>query len=120
MAGDLLLVFTNAAEGREDEFHEWYETTHIPDVLAVPGVVAAQRYQVAEVETPDVEDAPEVAPPAHGFLVAYSLERDGNAVMAEFGERLTDGRMALSDVMDFATISLSVWRPLGEQRHADA
>lgn len=120
MAGDLLLVFTNAAAGREDEFHEWYESTHIPDVLSVPGVVSAQRYEVADVETPDVEDAPEVDPPAHGFMVAYALDRDGSAVMAEFGERLTDGRMALSDVMDFATVALSVWRPLGGPRHADA
>lgn len=113
---DLMLVFTNAAEGRDDEFHKWYDETHIPDVLAVPGVVSAQRYQVAQVETPEVEDAPTVAPPAHGYLVVYELDRDGNEVMADFATRLGSGEMELSDVMDFATVALSVWKPMGEAR----
>ncbi len=116
---DLLLVFTNAAEGREPEFHEWYDTVHVPEVLDVPGVVSAQRYEVAPVDTPELEDAPSPEPPAHGFMVAYALDRDGNEVMAEFVNRLGNGKMHLSDVMDFATVALSVWRPIGGSRFAD-
>jgi hypothetical protein len=116
---NLLLVFTNAAAGREDEFHRWYDETHIPDVLAVPGVVSAQRYAVAPVETPEVEGAPLPEPPAHGYLVAYSLERDGNEVMDEFVARIGSGEMQLSDVMDFATVAMSVWHPLGPVRTAE-
>jgi hypothetical protein len=117
---DLLLVFTNAAEGREDEYHDWYEQTHIPDVLAVPGVVSAQRYTVAPLETPEVEGAPVPEPSAHGYLVAYTLDRDGNEVMEEFVARIGSGKMQLSDVMDFATVAMSVWRPLGPRRAAGA
>jgi hypothetical protein len=125
MAGEerregLLLVFTNAAAGREDEFHQWYDETHIPDVLAVPGVVSAQRYAVAPVETPEVEGAPAPEPPAHGYLVAYALDRDGNEVMEEFVARIGSGQMQLSDVMDFATVAMSVWQPIGPRRVADA
>jgi hypothetical protein len=31
---------------REDEFNDWYDNTHIPEILAVPGFVSARRYKV--------------------------------------------------------------------------
>ena len=116
---NLFLVFTNAVAGREDEFHQWYDDTHIPDVLAVPGVASAQRYVVAPIETPEVEGAPVPEPPAHGFLVAYTLDRDGNEVMDEFVARISSGQMQVSDVMDFATVAMSVWQPVGARRVAE-
>ena len=111
---ELLLVFTNPAQGREDEFHQWYDETHIPDVLAVPGVESAQRYVISPVETEEIEGAPQPPPPAHRFLVAYTLSRNGNDVMQEFTSRITSGQLPLSDVMDFATVALSVWKPIGD------
>lgn len=119
MAGeDLLLVFTNAVEGREAEFDRWYDDTHVPQVLDVPGVLAAQRYRVAELETPEVEGVPAPPPPAHRHLVIYRLDRDGNDVMAEFGTRLATGALDLSADMDLETIGLAVWHPHGAERHA--
>ena len=40
------LVMTNAVEGGDDEFNDWYNNTHIPDLLRVPGIVAAQRFRL--------------------------------------------------------------------------
>ena len=34
---------TDPLEGKPDEFNESYSNVHIPDLLKVPGVVAAQR-----------------------------------------------------------------------------
>jgi hypothetical protein len=112
---ELLLVFTNAAEGREEEFHRWYDEVHIPDVLRVPGVESAQRHVISPVVTEEIEGAPNPAPPAHQFMVAYTLSRSGNEVMSEFTPRVTSGDMPLSDVMDFETIALSVWKPMGSR-----
>ena len=117
-SNSLFMVFTNAAAGREAAFNEWYDKTHVADVLAVPGVVAAQRYAVARVETPQVEGAPSPPPPAHGYLTVYELARDPNEVMADFVDRVTSGAMKLSDAMDFASVGLSVWRPLGDRKLA--
>jgi hypothetical protein len=39
------LVFSNAAEGQDEEFNRWYDAKHLPDVLAVPGIVDGQRYR---------------------------------------------------------------------------
>lgn len=29
---------------REDEWNEWYDTVHVPDMLSVPGVERAERF----------------------------------------------------------------------------
>lgn len=114
---DLLLVYTNPVDGAdEDAFNRWYEGTHVPDVLAVPGVVAARRYAVADMETPELEDVPPPPPPAHRYLVVYRLDRDPNEVMAEFLDRITSGTMALDPCLDLTTISLAAWSPLGPER----
>jgi hypothetical protein len=34
------VVMTNPTAGKEDEFNEWYNKQHIPDVLNVPGLVS--------------------------------------------------------------------------------
>jgi hypothetical protein len=107
----LLLVFTNAVEGTDAEFNGWYDGTLVPEVLDVPGVVAARRYDLATVDTPEVEGAPSPPPPAHRYLAVYELDRDGNEVMGEFVARITSGAMKLSDTLDMATVGLSVWTP---------
>jgi hypothetical protein len=43
-----MLVFSNAAEGRHVDYNEWYDNHHVPQVLAIPGYVAARRYRCSE------------------------------------------------------------------------
>ena len=111
---ELMLVFSNPAAGREDEYHRWYEEVHVPDVLRVPGVESAQRHEISPVETEEIEGAPNPPPPTHRFMVAYALSRSGQDVMQELSARVASGEMPLSDVMDFATIEMSVWKPMGD------
>lgn len=44
----LSLAFTNAAPGRDDDYNTWCREQHLPDVLAVPGVALAQRFELCE------------------------------------------------------------------------
>ncbi len=64
MAKWLLVVESNCADAaREAEFNEWYDKTHLPDVLETPGFIRATRYENTE--------------PAEGkakFLAAYEIE----------------------------------------------
>lgn len=53
MATHIFDVHSNPVPGREDEYNDWYTNQHLSDVLASPGFVAAQRFEVA-------------APPASG------------------------------------------------------
>ncbi len=42
----VFVVESNCADpAQEDEFNEWYNKTHLPDVLETPGVLRAVRYQ---------------------------------------------------------------------------
>jgi hypothetical protein len=43
MEKHVFVVFTNAVEGQEDIYNEWYTDVHLKDVPKVPGIVAAQR-----------------------------------------------------------------------------
>jgi hypothetical protein len=76
--GKLVLVVLNEPKpGREDEFNRWYETTHLPDVLGVPGIVAAQRFEFVEVQGGPAS--------VHKYLVLYEVEApDAKAVQDAF------------------------------------
>ena len=39
MATGLLLVLSNAGDGKEDEFNDWYDNVHVPHMLNVPGIL---------------------------------------------------------------------------------
>lgn len=47
-----LLGFTKPAEGREDEYNQWYSETHLPDLLKIPGIVTAQRFRLSKTQKP--------------------------------------------------------------------
>ncbi|MDT5015671.1 MAG: hypothetical protein QOD39_1831 [Mycobacterium sp.] len=114
MAQDIFIVLTNPIEGEDEAFNKWYDAQHVPEVLAVPGVVAAQRYDIAEVNVPDDEDLPaQLPPPTHRYLVIYELDSDPDVVMSEFLKRVTAGTLSLGEYLDLSTISLTGWTPRG-------
>ena len=69
MAKYVFVVMTNAAEGQEAEFNRWYDEEHLGDVLKLPGMVSAQRFQVA----PEEADNPRAT---LKFLTLYEIETD--------------------------------------------
>jgi hypothetical protein len=44
-AASLLFIAMNPAAEHENEFNEWYNTEHLPQLGAVPGVLCARRYR---------------------------------------------------------------------------
>ena len=61
-----MLVFSNAAEGRDDEFNKWYDEVHKGDVLSLEPFKSAKRYVVSQV--------PGLPDPAHRYLAIYEHE----------------------------------------------
>ncbi|NKC00013.1 MAG: hypothetical protein GKR90_16140 [Pseudomonadales bacterium] len=43
-----VLVLSEPREGKEDEFNEWYENTHLDEVIATTGWGRAQRFRLSE------------------------------------------------------------------------
>ncbi len=89
MAKWLLMVATNCADAaRETEFNEWYDKTHLPDVLETPGFVRATRYENTE---PSEEEAK--------FLATYEIETDDidrfmEAHTANMARKRAEGRFS--------------------------
>jgi hypothetical protein len=120
MAENRFIVLSNPIEGEDDRFNKWYDEVHVPEVLDVPGVVAAQRYDLSELKVPDDEDLPAQLPPAtHRYLVIYEVEGEPDAVMANFLERVMSGKLSLGETLDLTTVSMTAWKPSGERRLAD-
>ena len=65
MARYQFVVSSNPVDGQEDEYNHWYDEQHLKDVLAVDGVVAAQRFKAAE-----------LTPTTHGYMAVYDPETD--------------------------------------------
>lgn len=106
-----LLVFTNPAEGRDDDFHDWYENTHLDDVLRTAGFVrSAQRWSV------DVQVG---LPMPNTHLAIYEAEGDSaqevfDRLNATRGERDMSG----ADVMDQSAAAFYVVGELGPRHEA--
>jgi hypothetical protein len=93
MSKHLLLVMTNATEGREHEFNDWYDNRHLADVLKVPGIVAAQRFALSPVQR--------MAPPLPwSYFAIYEIETDDlNATVEALSSRSGTELMPISDAM---------------------
>jgi len=68
MAKHVLIAFTNPVEGQEDAYHDWYDTTHISEILSVPGILSARRFKI---KMADVKGGP-----AWKFLAIYEVQTD--------------------------------------------
>ena len=87
------VVLSNAVPGHEDEFNAWYTNQHIPDVLAIPGILAATRYR---------RMGDDAAPPFGRFryMVVYELETDDlRALFRELNAAVGTARMPMHDAL---------------------
>jgi len=121
VAPNLFIALTNPIEGQDDAFNKWYDAQHLPEVLDVPGVVAAQRYDIVELKVPDDQELPaQLPPPTHRYMVIYELDNEPDVVMAEFLKRVMAGTLSLGEWLDLTTISLTGWAPRGKRVLADS
>ncbi|MSQ06037.1 MAG: hypothetical protein EXR54_07285 [Dehalococcoidia bacterium] len=44
----LLMVFCDVPADKEKDFNKWYNEEHLPDLLTVPGVLSAARYEAVK------------------------------------------------------------------------
>ena len=105
MAKALLLVFSNPSDpSREDEYNEWYDNTHVPDVLKVPGFVSGRRYALGPTQlVPGGE--------RHGYLAVYEIDADDPAEAVRTLRRRLGNEIPLSDAMDLPGSTNFVYVP---------
>lgn len=97
MPRGIWLVYTTPVAGREDEFNDWYDRVHLPDLLATPGVVGARRVVLSEVQARTA-----VSPPrGDQYLALYELDADDlGAVLNTISSRSVDETYGMSSSLD--------------------
>jgi hypothetical protein len=110
MAKYTFVVLSNpTTPAQEAEYNEWYNKIHIPDVLNVPGFVAAQRFTLADAQFGN-------GPHAHRYLALYEIETDdAKATLNELQKRVGTADMVMSDGIDMKGISVGLFKPVAER-----
>lgn len=97
MSSSLFVQSSPVSRDVEDEFDRWYDTVHIPQVVArVAGVVRGTRY--IELST---SGEPLTAEAVRRRLTIYELDNDDVlATMASLGQAMSDGSLESSPLVD--------------------
>jgi hypothetical protein len=89
----ILVAQTEPASAEQaDEFNDWYDTVHIPQVISqVPGVTLVRRF-IASAIGPDQ--------PSRRYLAIYEIESDApESVLRELQKAIADGRLDQTDTL---------------------
>lgn len=107
MAKHFFFVFSDAVEGKDGDYHDWYER-HVDCILAIPGFTAAQRFQRHDLEG---------RPADHGYLVIYEMEGEPIEILAGLRQAVSDGRLERPDPGCVAPgLRSFVYTPIGERK----
>jgi hypothetical protein len=106
MAKHVLLVMSNATEGGDAEFNDWYTNTHLGDVLKVKGFKAAQRFKLSDTQLGAAEQP-------YKYMARYEVETED---LAESGAALTGAEnMYISPTLDRNATSAWFYTPISER-----
>ena len=95
----VFMAYSNPTDPeQEDAFHTWYEETHLPEILALPGFLAAQRFAATNI---NMVKQPWVC--EHQFLAIYEHSASDldsyNASFAHVIAGINSGDIHMSDVI---------------------
>ena len=113
-----MLVLSNARDGREAEFNDWYDVHMRETIDKLDGFAAAQRFELAE-----LEDAPHVP---FRYLALYEIEDDriarayeqflhGRRERAEARAAGREPMITVSDSLDPTSFLVGFYSALGDR-----
>lgn len=105
MARYKMLVLSRPTEGMEAEYNDWYQNTHIQQIVSLPGFISAQRFKLAV----------NMLDNAYPYMAIYEIEADDvEAAYQALQNAAGDGSMVMSPTLDLETVYASVYEPFGE------
>ena len=102
-----MVVFTNAVEGRDEDFNDWYQNTHLKQIVSIKSFVQAQRFRFHTSIVPG-------SPDSSRYMAIYDIETDDiNAALGAMNDLAASGRMPLPESMGQPIIG-AVYEEFGE------
>ena len=87
-----MFTLTRPVEGREDDYNHWYQKVHLPEVMTMPGMKAAQRFKIERVIAGES---------SFPYAAIYEIETDDiDGTLAGINEALVSGRLTMTDAVD--------------------
>lgn len=99
----ILMVLTEPVEGREEEFNDYYENTHLDEVLETTRLTSAQRFRL-------VDQVGGKCPVP--YLAMYETEADNPKAVIENLNATRKDRLQ-SDALNSRTANVWVFEPIG-------
>lgn len=108
MAKFKMIALTTPLPGKEEEFHDWYQTKHLPELVEhIESIKGAQRYQLA---------AKLMGSDTNPWLAIYDIEADdAGAFLAAMGETAGSGKLTPPTTQDMGTTYTAVFSEYGER-----
>lgn len=101
-----LIVMTQPVEGREQEYNDWYQGMHLPDLVAVYGVKSAQRFQLSRTVVADRGPLP--------YLAIYDIETDDiDKTLDDLKARVGSGQILVSPALSKENYFGAVYEEFG-------
>jgi len=99
--GIIYLETRPVSPDREDDYHKWYNDTHLAEICSVDGIVGARRFAPSNGEGP--------------FIAIYELECDDlDAIVDRLGELGRSGKMSSLELLSMETPPIpKVYREIG-------
>lgn len=88
----MITFATPAEDATDDAFNDWYDTTHVPEILDhVAGVASVTRYRLGPAQSPLADSA------AAPYLAIYEFDRPAEEVLGNFAA--AQPKLTMSDVL---------------------
>ena len=89
----IYLVLSNPTPGLEDEFNRYYDTVHLPELLEIPGLARATRYQISE------RRANQAPLEGYSYVCVYEFDDDPVVALDRLTRHRQAGRLTPSDAI---------------------
>jgi hypothetical protein len=90
-----MIALTTPVPGKEAEYHDWYQNTHLPQLCSFAGIDSAQRYKLV---------AKMIGNDTNQYLAVYDIETDdAMKLMGAIGEASAAGKLTQTDASDMGT-----------------
>jgi hypothetical protein len=101
-----LIALTTPIPGKEQEYHDWYNNVHLPEIVNGLGMQGAQRFELV---------ARMMGSDTNTFLAIYDLETDEpESFMAKMGAFAQSGKMTPGTATDSAAGYTAFFRAIGD------
>jgi hypothetical protein len=108
MPKGVMVVMTQPVPGKEDEYNDWYSNVHIPELLKIPGIAAAQRFEAVPALSGQL--------PAQKYMALYEFDTDVDEALKAMREaRSAPGAAPASPALDTSSAVMYAYRAIGER-----